>query len=145
MNTINACIAHHAKLVFVDNVYAYAPDEIPHMTEESRIAPETKKGKVRAELLQMIFNAMEKKGLTALIARSADFYGPNVKTGFLNLMVLDKFKKKQKANWQSDAKKFHSFTYTPEAAKAVALLGNTPDAYQPNVAFTHFLRKMDRR
>ncbi len=129
MNTINACIQYKTKLVFVDNVYAYAPDEIPHMTEESRIAPETKKGKVRAKLLQMIFDAIEQKGLVALIARSADFYGPNVKSGFLNLMVFDKFKKKQKANWQADATKNHSFTYTPEAGKALALLGNTADAY----------------
>ena len=28
-----------------------------------------------------------------------------------------------------DAGKVHSFTYTPDAAKATALLGNTPDAY----------------
>jgi nucleoside-diphosphate-sugar epimerase len=129
MNTINACIKHDAKLVFVDNVYAYEPDEIPHMTEESHIAPETKKGKLRAQLLKMLFDSISKNGLTALVARSADFYGPNVKTGFLNLMVFDKFKKKQKANWQADATKIHSFTYTPDAAKAVALLGNTPDAY----------------
>jgi len=128
-NTIDACLAHNAKLVFVDNVYAYAPDEVPHMTEESRIAPTTRKGKVRAQLLQMIFDAIEQKGLSALLARSADFYGPNVKTGFLNLMVFDKIKKKQKANWQADATKVHSFTYTPDAAKAVGLLGNTSDAY----------------
>ncbi len=129
MNTINASIKYHAKLVFVDNVYAYAPDEIPHMTEESRIAPETKKGKLRAQLLKMLFDSISKNGLTALVARSADFYGPNVKTGFLNLSVIDKFKKNQKAYWQSDATKIHSFTYTPDAAKAIALLGNTPEAY----------------
>lgn len=128
-NTIDACVAHHSKLVFFDNVYAYAPDEIPHMTEESRIAPETKKGKVRAKLLEMIFDAIKSKGLTALIARSADFYGPNVKTGFLNISIIDKFKKKQKVFWQADASRIHSFTYTPDAAKAVALLGNTPNAY----------------
>lgn len=129
MNTINACIRYHAKLVFLDNVYAYAPDEIPHMTEESRIAPKTKKGKLRAALLQMLFDSIGKNGLVALVARSADFYGPNVKNGFLNLSVIDKFKKKQKAYWQADASRIHSFTYTPDAAKAVALLGNTPDAY----------------
>lgn len=116
-------------LFFFDNVYAYAPNEIPHMTEESRIAPATKKGKVRAGLLNMIFDSVEKNGLTALVARSADFYGPNVKTSFLNLMVFDKLKKNQKANWQADATKIHSFTYTPDAAKAVALLGNTSDTY----------------
>ena len=128
-NVINACLAHHCKLVFFDNVYAYAPDEIPHMTEESRIDPATKKGKVRAQLLQMLFDAIQSKGLTALVARSADFYGPGVKDGFLNIALIDKFKANKKAFWQSDASRIHSFTYTPDAAKAVALLGNAPDAY----------------
>lgn len=128
-NVIDACIAHKTKLVFFDNVYMYASDEIPHMTEESRIAPATKKGKVRAELIKMIFDAIEKRNLTAMVTRSADFYGKNVKTGFLNIGVIDNFKKNKKAFWQSDANKIHSFTYVPDAAKAVALLGNTPDAY----------------
>lgn len=110
-------------------MYAYAPDEIPHMTEDSRIAPQIRKGKLRAQLLQMISDSIVKNGLTELIARSADFYGPNVKTGFLNTSVFDKFKKNQKAFWQSDATKIHSFTYTPDAAKAIAILGNTPDAF----------------
>jgi nucleoside-diphosphate-sugar epimerase len=128
-NVIDACIAHNAKLVFFDNIYMYAPEEIPHMTEESRVAPATKKGKVRAGLIKMIFDAVEKRGLTAMVTRSADFYGKNVKTGFLNIGVIDNFKKNKKAFWQSDANKIHSFTYVPDAAKAVALLGNTPEAY----------------
>jgi len=31
--------------------------------------------------------------------------------------------------WLIDVNKKHSFTYTPDAAKATALLGNTPDAF----------------
>ena len=31
--------------------------------------------------------------------------------------------------WMIDADKIHSFTYTPDAAKAVAIVGNTADAY----------------
>lgn len=129
MHTINACCRYKTKLVFVDNVYAYAKDEIPHMTENSRVAHQTRKGKLRAQLVKMIFDSIKKNGLTALIARSADFYGPNAKTGILNTTVFDKFKKNQKAFWQSDATKIHSFTYTPDAAKAIAILGNTPDAF----------------
>ncbi len=128
-NTVDACIAHNAKLVFFDNIYMYAPEEISHMTEESRVAPATKKGKVRAELIKMIFDAIKNRKLTAMVTRSADFYGKDVKTGFLNIGVIDNFKKNKKAFWQSDANKIHSFTYIPDAAKAVALLGNTPDAY----------------
>ncbi len=88
-SVIDACVAHHAKLVFFDNVFMYSPEEIPHMTEESRVAPATKKGKVRAALIKMIFDAIHNKNLTALVARSADFYGKNVKTGFLNIGIID--------------------------------------------------------
>jgi nucleoside-diphosphate-sugar epimerase len=127
-NTIDSCILHHSKLVFVDNIYAYAKNEVAHMTEESRIAPETKKGKVRAQLIHMIEDAIKNKNLTAIIARSADFYGTDAKTSLLQISVFDKFKKGQKAFWQSDASKIHSFTYTPDAAKAIAILGNSAGA-----------------
>jgi nucleoside-diphosphate-sugar epimerase len=35
----------------------------------------------------------------------------------------------KKANWMSSVNFKHSFTYTPDAGKATALLGNTEDAY----------------
>lgn len=128
-NVIEACLKYHSKLVFFDNVYLYAPDQIPHMTEESLVAPATKKGKVRAELVKKIFDAVKDKGLTGMVTRSADFYGKNVTSGFLNIGVIANYKKNKKAFWQSDADKIHSFTFVPDAARAVALLGNTPDAY----------------
>lgn len=128
-NVIDACIAHKAKLVFLDNVYMYSPAEMGHMTEKSRMEPESRKGKVRLELVNMIFDAIKNDGLVALIARSADFYGPNVKSSVMEIGVFGKFKKNQKAFWQADASKIHSFTYTPDAAKAIAILGNNPEAY----------------
>ena len=128
-NVIDACVKHNARLVFFDNVYAYSPNEIPGMTEDSVKEPQTKKGRVRLDLLNMIFKAIKNRGLHALVARSADFYGKDVKTGFLNFGVIDKLKKGSKAMWQSDVDKIHSFTYVPDAAKAVAILGNTPDAF----------------
>lgn len=128
-NVINSCLKHNASLVFFDNVYMYSVSSIGRMTEESTCEPPSKKGKVRMLLQEMIFRAIEDRGLKALIARSADFYGPGVKNSPLEVMVIEKFKKKQKAFWQVDAGKLHSFTYTPDAAMATALLGNTADAY----------------
>lgn len=128
-NVIEACKKHDAKLVFLDNVYMYAPEEMKNMTEESRIDPASKKGKVRADLVKMLFTEIDAGRLKGLVARSADFYGPKVLSSPLGVMVPDNFKKKKKAFWQSDAGKIHSFTYTPDAAKATALLGNTEDAY----------------
>ncbi len=128
-NTIDACIQHKAKLVFIDNVYMYSKDAIPHMTEESPLDPPSQKGKIRLQIAQMLMDEVAKGTLTALIARSADFYGPDVKTSVLKISVFDNFKKGKKAMWLSDATQIHSFTYTPDIAKAAALLGNTADAY----------------
>lgn len=128
-NVIDACLHHNAKLVFFDNVYMYSKDAVHHMTEDSPIDPPSKKGAVREQIFRMLMNAMEQKGLKALVARSADFYGPNSKNGVLTICAIDNFKKGKKAFWQSDARKIHSMTFTPDAAKGTALLGNTEDAY----------------
>jgi len=129
-NVINACIQHRAKLVFFDNIYMYAPNQLDPITEDLPIKPASKKGKVRAELVRMIWSAVEKEGLTALIARSADFYGPGIKdTSVLTEVVFNPLSKGKKANWLGSAKYKHSFTYTPDAGKATALLGNKPEAY----------------
>jgi nucleoside-diphosphate-sugar epimerase len=126
---IDACIKHNAKLVFFDNVYMYAKTAIPHMTEESPLDPPSKKGKVRKLLHDMIMEEVEKKNLTALIARSADFYGPDTKNSPLVIMAFENLLKGKKAQVFGDLNKIHTITYTPDAAAATALLGNTGDAY----------------
>ena len=127
--TIDACIKHKAKLVFFDNVYLYDINAIPHMTENSVINPPSKKGKVRKEIADMLLKEVKSGKLNALVARSADFYGPNNDKSYLLEMVYKNIKKGKKPNWFIDINKKHSFTYTPDAAKATALLGNTLDAY----------------
>jgi nucleoside-diphosphate-sugar epimerase len=127
--TIHACVKHNAKLVFFDNVYMYDISAIPHMTENSAINPPSKKGEVRKQVADMLLSEVKAGKLTALIARSADFYGPNNHKSFLIEVVYNNIKKGKKANWFINADKKHSFTYTPDAAKATALLGNTADAY----------------
>ena len=126
---IKACKNHNAKLVFFDNVYMYDKSAIPHMTETSPIQAPSKKGAVRQQLHEMIMNEVEKNNLTALIARSADFYGPENKSSALNMMVVDNLMKGKKAQAFGKIDKIHTYTYTPDAAKATALLGNTNDAY----------------
>lgn len=126
---IDACIRHNAKLVFFDNVYLYDRNAVGHMTEESAINPPSGKGMVRKQVADMLMDAVKTGKLQALIARSADFYGPYNQKSFLVEVVYKNFKKGKRANWFMDAGKVHSFTYTPDAAKATALLGNTPDAW----------------
>jgi len=127
--TINACIKHKARLVFFDNVYMYDINSIPHMTEESPHNPPSRKGAVRKQIVQMIMDEVKAGRLMAIIARSADFYGPGNEKSFAIEMVYKNFLKGKRANWFSSVDKKHSLTYSPDAAKATALLGNTDDAW----------------
>ncbi len=76
----------------------------------------------------MILNEIKKGNLQAIIARAADFYGPKAPS-FINIMVLENYKKGKRPMWLLNDKVKHSLTYTPDAAKATALLGNTPNAF----------------
>jgi nucleoside-diphosphate-sugar epimerase len=127
-NVINACKKHNAKLVFFDNVYMYGRVDGP-MTENTPMNPCSKKGEVRAKIAGMLLDEVKQGNLTASIARAADFYGPNTATSFVNALVFDNLKKNKKAQWMANVNKVHSFTYTPDAGKATAILGNTPDSF----------------
>jgi nucleoside-diphosphate-sugar epimerase len=127
-NVIDACKIHKAKLVFFDNVYAYGLVK-GWMKEDTLVNPVSKKGEVRAQIAQMIMSEVERGHLDAIIARAADFYGPNTPLSFATVTVFHNLKKGKKAQWFLDASKKHSMTYTPDAGKATALLGNTTSAY----------------
>ena len=38
-NVLQSCQRHGARLVFFDNIYMYAPEEMPHLTEAARTGP----------------------------------------------------------------------------------------------------------
>ena len=127
---IHACKESQTKLVFFDNIYMYDPKYLDDMTEKTPVNPTSKKGKIRAEIAQMIMDEVDAGKLKALIARSADFYGPRIqKTSVLTETVFNSLNKGKKAMWMSSVNFKHSYTYTPDAGKATAILGNTDDAY----------------
>ena len=128
-NVISACEKHKTKLVFFDNIYMYSENQLNPMTEESEIRPPSRKGKVRAEIAKMLTDATKSGKIDALIARSADFYGPGIKNSMFNEMVVKNLKAGKKAIWFCSAQYKHNFTYTPDAAKATALLGNSSNAF----------------
>jgi nucleoside-diphosphate-sugar epimerase len=128
-NVINACKETGAKLIFFDNVYMYGKVS-GWMTEETPFNPCSKKGEVRAAIVNQLLQEMKAGNLQALIARCADFYGPiGFKTSVPNLLVIQNLLKGKKAQWLADADQPHSITYVPDAAKALYLLANRPDAF----------------
>lgn len=128
-NVINACNTTGSRLIFFDNVYMYGKvDGI--MTEETTYNPCSKKGEIRAAIATQLLNEMKAGNIQALIARAADFYGPvGFATSVANMLVFKNMKAGKTPQWLADAKLPHSFTYVPDAAKALVILSNDDKAF----------------
>jgi len=127
-NVIDACKQHHTRLVFFDNVYAYGRvDGV--MTEDTAFNPMSKKGEVRAKIATMLLDEMRSGNLQAMIVRAADFYGPGAVQSFPHATVFERLKAGKTPQWIGDPNTVHTFTFTPDAGRAVALLGTSPEAY----------------
>lgn len=127
-NTIDGCKRHGAKLIFFDNIYCLGKVVGP-MTETSPINPNSRKGEVRAVIAQNLLNEIAAGNITAMIARSADFYGPNCKTSAFNSLVMEKFVKGKKAQCLLSDSLPHSYTYTPDCGRALRLLASSETAW----------------
>ncbi len=127
-NTIEACKRSDARLVFFDNVYMYGRVDGP-MTEETPFNPCSRKGELRAGIATTLLDEIKAGGLTAMIARSADFYGPAARTSVANILVFNKLAKNSTASWLVNDAVPHSFTFTPDAARSLALLAATESAW----------------
>jgi nucleoside-diphosphate-sugar epimerase len=127
-NTIEACKRAQAKLVFFDNAYMYGKVNGP-MTEETPYAPTSRKGEIRAKIAGTLMDEVRTGNLTAMIARSADFYGPLTKNGVPNVLVFEPFAKGSRASWLVNASVPHSLTFTSDAAHGLALLADDESSW----------------
>ncbi|PRY57075.1 nucleoside-diphosphate-sugar epimerase [Knoellia remsis] len=127
-NVIDACAEHGTKLVFFDNTYMYPGTPEPQ-DERTAYAPAGRKGRVRGELAQMLLSAMEAGRVEALIGRAPEFYGPGRTKSYTNSLVFDRIRAGKRPFVPVNAHTKRSLIWTPDASRALALLGNTPDAF----------------
>jgi nucleoside-diphosphate-sugar epimerase len=129
-NLIDACVKHKCKMVFFDNIYMYDKEYLDGMTEETPINPPSKKGEIRMLVANQIMEQGREGKLTACIARCADFYGPGIRrNSVLAETVFKPLSLGKSASWLASVNFRHSYTYTPDAARATAMLGNSDEAF----------------
>lgn len=127
-NVIDACARHGARLVFFDNVYAYGRvDGV--MTEDTSFNPCSRKGYVRAVIATTLLESMRRGEVQALIARSADFYGPGANLSLLASVLFSRLRAGKAPQWIGNPEAVHTFTFTPDAGRALAALGQSPAAF----------------
>ncbi len=127
-NVVEACRAKNSKLIFFDNIYLYGKVE-GKIKEDSPVNPCSKKGEVRAGIIEIINAGIKDKSLNAIIARAADFYGPYSERGSIPfILMIDKLAKGKRAQILANAGTKHSYTYTCDCGKALYLLAKNDAA-----------------
>ncbi|KIO75977.1 NAD-dependent dehydratase [Pedobacter lusitanus] len=127
-NVIDACKVHGTKLVFFDNTYMY-PQDNRTLTEKTPFAPIGRKARVRKQMAEMVLKEIQSGELEAVICRAPEFYGPGKTQSITNTFIFNNIKKGKKLKVPVTAGKKRSLIWTPDASRATALIGNTPDAY----------------
>ncbi|SFN24435.1 Nucleoside-diphosphate-sugar epimerase [Chryseobacterium oleae] len=127
-NVIDACKINGTKLVFFDNTYMY-PQDSRVLTEQTPFAPVGKKGRVRQQMAEMLLKEMETGQIDAVICRAPEFYGPGKTQSITNTLVFNNIKEDKKLKVPLKDNTLRSLIWTPDASRATALIGNTPDAF----------------
>jgi nucleoside-diphosphate-sugar epimerase len=128
-NVVQACEAKKTRLIFFDNVYSYGLVN-GSMTEDTPINPCSKKGEVRAKIVEYLISEIKQGNIIATIARAADFYGPYTeKSSVPFILAIQNLAHGKKAQWLVNATNKHSLTYTGDCGKALYLLAQASDSW----------------
>ncbi len=71
---------------------------------------------------------MDAGRIEAVIARAPEFYGPGKTQRLTNSVVLERIKDGKRPLVPVSADTKRSLIWTPDASRAMGLIGNTPDA-----------------
>lgn len=126
-NVLQAADIQKAKLVLVENIYAYGRSTGFKVTENTPKQPHTKKGKIRLQVEQLV----KQSNVPTIIAHFPDFYGPNAENTLMHFTLKDavRHKKTMFVGIQTIAREF---IYTPDGAKAAVNLSMHDNAYGHN-------------
>jgi nucleoside-diphosphate-sugar epimerase len=111
-----------ARLVVLDNLYMYGDNS--HMTEESPVAPVSKKGALRAKAAEIMLEADAKGAARVAIGRAADFFGANAPNALLGNRFLERALDGKTAQMFGDPDQLHSYSYIPDVAAGLVALGS---------------------
>lgn len=122
---VAAAVAAGARLVVLDNLYAYGPSAAPR-TEASPLDAPGVKGGLRREWDQLLRTT---PGLRFVVGRAGDFFGPGAGTSSL----LGSVKEGGTALLVGDADAPHGFGYVPDVVAGLVALGTATDDVEGRV------------
>ncbi len=123
---LDAAIVNGAKLIAAENLYMYGDPNGQPISEETPYRAHTRKGKVRQQMSESLFAAHQAGKVRAASVRGSDFFGPDdeISAGLTFRPALTG----KRVNVLGSLSQPHTFTYTADFGKALAIAGTRDEA-----------------
>ena len=116
-----------ARLVVLDNLYAYGPTHGADLVETMPAHPRSAKAATRAAMTAELLAAHAAGRVEVAIGRASDYFGPGVTSSALGETVFGHALSGRAAQVMGRPDRLHSYSYVPDVAEALAILGTRPD------------------
>jgi nucleoside-diphosphate-sugar epimerase len=115
-----------ARLVVLDNLYLYGNPRGRPLDEESRVAPCSRKGEIRARVSAQLLEAHRRGEARVVIGRASDFVGPGGVNTYFGPSFWPRVLAGKSAPAIADPDTRHTWHFIPDVARALAVLGEGP-------------------
>ena len=119
----------NAKLVFADNLYSYGNVMGAAMNEQMPHSATTKKGKIRAGVINTLLYSGEPYNCRVAFVKAADFIGPRIHKGIFGTDFLDRIYNEKRVMLFGNIDLPHTFTYINDFAAAMINVGTANDSF----------------
>ena len=124
---LEGAAATGAKLVLADNLYLYGPVARP-MTEDLPSAATNPKGRVRAQLAELLLAAHRAGRLRTTMGRASDYFGPGGVNTVNGPNIFANALAGRTARWIGSLDVPHTVSFLPDIARGLAVLGERAEA-----------------
>lgn len=124
---VDAATHAGARLVMVDNLYAYGAPDHPITADAPEVAT-TRKGRLRRELGRWLLAQHEAGVVPVTIGRFPDYYGPHSRNSLVNQLLVLPAVAGKRARVFIDGDQPHSFHFVADAARGFATLVERSEA-----------------
>lgn len=128
-NVIEACAKHHAKLIYLDNIYMYAaPLPVP-FDEKTLQKPISKKGQARKRTTDLMLTAMKTGKIKGVIGRSADFVGAGAVNSSFYIAFLERMLVGKHPQTLTSGDIKHTYANVLDNGRALVALAQCEECY----------------
>ena len=117
-----------ARLVVLDNLYAYGAPNGQRLVETMAAHPTSAKSATRAAMTDELLAAHAAGQVDVAIGRASDYFGPGATRSALGDTVFGTALTGKTAQVMGDPDQLHSYSYTPDVAAGLIALGTAAEA-----------------